>query len=82
MTDLTLATLVVLSRITVAATLGRAQPLLVQAPAFDAAGATQRGAGRATGWACDAFAPFLVGAITRWARGATCACNIRTRNHV
>lgn len=79
-TELALAVLVVLARVAVAATLGRAQPLFVQAPALDAADATQRGAGRATGRTCDAFAPLLVGAVTRRARGATCACNIRTRN--
>lgn len=39
-TDLALAVLVVLARVAVAATLGRAQTLLVQAPALDAAGAT------------------------------------------
>lgn len=70
-TGLALAVLVILARVAVAAALGRAQALLVQAPALDAAGAAQRAAGRAAGRTCHAFASLLVGAVTRRARGTT-----------
>lgn len=71
MAGLTLAILVVLARVAIAPTLGRAQALLVQAPTLDATDAAQRAAGRTTGRTCHAFAPLLVGAIARRARGAT-----------
>lgn len=79
-TRFALAVFVVLVCVALAATLGRAQTLLVQAPAVDAAGAAQRGAGRTTGRTRHALAPLLVGAVTRRARAATRACNDQSEN--
>lgn len=62
-TPLALPVLVVLTRIAIAASFGRAQTLLVQAPAIDAAGAAQGGAARATRWTRHAFASLLIGAV-------------------
>lgn len=61
--------------VAIAATFGRAQALLVQAPTFDTASAAQRSAGRATGRTRHALAPLLVGAVTGRTRDATRAYN-------
>lgn len=76
MAGMALAVLVILIGVAVAATHGRAHTLLVQAPAVDATGAAQRGAGRAAGRTRHALAPLLVRAVTRRTRGATRACNV------
>lgn len=72
---LALAVLVVLVGVAVAAILRRAQALFVQAPALDAAGAAQRGAGRTAGRTRHAFPTLLVGAIAGRARRVTRACD-------
>lgn len=64
MAGLALTFLVILARIAIAATLGSAQALFVQAPTLDTAGATQCAAGRTAGWTCHTFASLLVRAIT------------------
>lgn len=66
-----LTVLVILARVAIAATLGRAQALLVEAPALDAAGAAQCAAGCTAGRTRYTFASLLVRAVTRRARGAT-----------
>jgi len=75
MAGLALTVLVILVRVAIAATLGRAQALFVQAPVLDATGAAQCAAGCTAGRTCHAFASLLVRAVTRRARGATRAYN-------
>jgi len=65
MAGLALTILVILARIAIAATLGSAQALFVQAPTLDTAGAAQCAAGRTAGWTCHTFASLLVRTITR-----------------
>lgn len=74
---LALAVLIVLAGVAVAAILRRAQTLLVQTPALDAAGAAQSSTGRATGRARHALSSLFVGAIASWARRLTRVCDIR-----
>lgn len=79
MAGVALGVLVVLIAVAVAAAHGRAHTLLVQAPAVDAAGAAQRGAGRAAGRTRHALASLLVRAVASRTRGATRACECEKR---